>query len=103
MIIFNIDYRQYCDTFQDLYEIFHVNHLFYVLTFIDLDELHCIVHIRRGFLSIDYFIEKYFTDHSSVFLVCALITLSHSYTFHFQSFFKLILMIKLPAYSQFTF
>ena len=69
MIIFNIDYRQYCDTFQDLYEIFHVNHLFFVLTFIDLDELHCIVHISRGFLSIDYFIEKYFADHSKVLLV----------------------------------
>ena len=51
----------------------------------------------------DYFIEKYFADHSKVFLVCALITLSHSFTFNFQSFFKLILMIKLLAHSQFIF
>ena len=71
---FTIVYGQYCDTFQDLYEIFHLNHLLYVLTFIDLDELHCLIHISRGFLSIDYFIEKYFADHSEVFLVCALIT-----------------------------
>ena len=30
---------------------------------------------QTGILSMDYFIEKYFADHSKVFLVCALITL----------------------------
>ena len=70
-----IVYGQYCDTFQDLYEISLFNYLFYVLILIDFDELHCLIHISRGFLSIDYFIEKYFADHSEVFLVCALITL----------------------------
>ena len=29
---------------------------------------------QTGILSMDYFIEKYFADHSEVFLVCALIT-----------------------------
>ena len=96
VIWFTIVHGQYCDMFQDLYEIFYFIHSFRFLIFIDLDELHCLVHIRRGFSSMNYFIEKYFIDHSKIFLVCAF---KHTFTYQFQIHFKLMLNIKVIFFS----
>ena len=55
---------------------------------------------QTGILSMDssYFIEKYFADHSKVLLVCALITINLRFTisYRLQSFFRVILTIKVP-------
>ena len=88
---FPIVYGQYCDTFQDFYEIFHLNHLFHVLTSIDLDE-RITLYISDGD-SIGLFIEKYSADHSKVFLVCALKFEHFFQHFHLTIFLQINLTI----------